>query len=133
MTVLAMMENETMQTSNELSAIGATIDEFFTGMHTGDVDRLRHAFHPDAYLFGYYKGCFSRLSLDDWMEEVRSEPKPSESNEPFDMRIVATDVTGKVATVKTATLYLGLRFTDYLTLAQFDDGWKIINKAYHHD
>ena len=122
-----------METSNELSAIGATVNDFFVGMHTGDVDRLRSAFHPDAYLFGYYQGSFSRISLEEWMEEVRGEPKPSESGEQFDMRIVAVDVTGKVATVKTATLYLGLHFTDYLTLIQFDDHWKIVNKAYHHD
>ena len=122
-----------METSNELSAIAATVNDFFVGMHTGDVDRLRSAFHPDAYLFGYYQGSFSRISLEEWMEEVRGEPKPSESGEQFDMRIVAVDVTGKVATVKTATLYLGLHFTDYLTLIQFDDHWKIVNKAYHHD
>jgi hypothetical protein len=42
-------------------------------------------------------------------------------------------VTGRVAMAKVAVLYEGLRFTDYLTLVKFDDNWKIINKAYHHE
>ena len=49
------------------------------------------------------------------------------------MRIVAIDLTGRVATVRTVALYQGLRFTDYLTLAKIEDQWKIVNKAYRHD
>ena len=122
-----------MHTIDDVSAIGETVNAFFVGMHTGDTERLRLAFHPAANLFGYYMGDFCQQSLDDWMEEVASSPKPSESGEPFDMRIVAIDLTGRVATVKTAALYQGLRFTDYLTLAKIEDHWKIVNKAYHHD
>ena len=122
-----------MDAPSELNAIGRTIQDYFDGMHLGDTTRLRRAFHPDAYLFGYYQGSFSRFSLEDWMTEVESTPKPAESGEAFDMRIVSTDVTGRVAMVKVAVLYEGLRFTDYLTLMKFDDDWKIINKAYHHE
>ncbi|CAB3743594.1 nuclear transport factor 2 family protein [Paraburkholderia rhynchosiae] len=122
-----------MDTTRELSAIGKTIQDYFDGMHLGDTKLLRMAFHPHAYLFGYYQGPFSRFSLEEWMEEVESTPKPAESGEAFDMRIVSTDVTGRVAMTKVVVLYEGLRFTDYLTLIKFEDDWKIINKAYHHE
>jgi protease I len=127
-----------MQTSrdlavNELLAINKTVQDYFEGMYYGDPARLGLAFHPQAFLFGYYHGEFSHDSLEAWMQEVLNTPKPSESGEPFDMRIVATDLTGQVAQVKVAVLYLGLRFTDYLTLVKFGDGWKIVNKAYQHD
>jgi protease I len=59
--------------------------------------------------------------------------KPVEDGEVFDMRIVATDVTGRTATVKVALLYATMRFTDYLTLMQIEGTWRIVNKSYHHD
>ena len=122
-----------MDTGDAFGQIAKVIQNFFTGMHYGDTNRLREAFHPDAFLWGYYMGEFYRQSVDDWMQELAGMGKPSDSGETLDMRIVAADVTGRTATVKTATLYQGLRFTDYLTLVKFDDGWKIVNKAYHHD
>jgi hypothetical protein len=118
--------------ANELDAISQTVQVYFEGMHDGDTARLRSVFHPDACLFGYYQGVFSRMSLEEWMTEVEGMPKPSAEGEPFDMNVVATDVTGRCASVKVALLYAGLRFTDYLTLLKFDDAWKIVNKAYHH-
>ncbi|CAG9200250.1 hypothetical protein PSP6_200086 [Paraburkholderia tropica] len=122
-----------METGDTFAQIAATIERFFIGMHTGDPRRLRAAFDPHAQLWGYYHGDFYRQSLDEWIVEIEGMGKPSENGEPFDMRIVAVDVTGRSAAVKTATLYQGLRFTDYLTLVEFDDGWKIVNKTYHHD
>jgi hypothetical protein len=113
-------------------AIRGTIQNVFLCLHHGDVHRLREAFHPEALLWGYYMGEFYRQSVDDWMQELADMDKPAERGEPFDMRIVSADVTGRVATVKTAPLYHGLRFTDYLTLAQFDDGGTIVNKGDHH-
>jgi hypothetical protein len=122
-----------VEAENALNGICGTIQNFFLGMHHGDVNRLREALHPEALLWGYYMGEFYRQSVDDWMQELAGMDKPAQSGEPFDMRIVSIDVTGRAATVKTATLYQGLRFTDYLTLTRFDDGWKIVNKGYHHD
>jgi protease I len=132
-TLLKKAEGVHMSTVHEILAIGETIQKYFDGMHWGDTARLRQAFHPDAYLFGYYHGEFSRISLEEWMAEVEGMSKPVEDGEAFDMRIVATDVTGRTATVKVALLYAAMRFTDYLTLMQFDGTWKIVNKSYHHD
>jgi protease I len=100
-------------------------------MHFGDTSRLRNAFHPDAFLFGYYHGEFSRISLEDWMSEVEGMDKPSETGEVFDMVIVSTDVTGSAAQVKVAELYAGVRYTAYLSLMMVDEDWQIVNKLYH--
>jgi protease I len=85
-------------------------------MHFGDTSRLRKAFHPDAFLFGYYHGEFSRMSFEDWMSEVEGMDKPSETGEVFDMVIVSTDVTGLTAQLKVAELYAGVRYTAYSRL-----------------
>jgi len=122
-----------MENIADLQAISPTIQDYFEGMYYRDTGRLRKAFHPNASLFGYYQGTFVVIPLDQWLGIVESGPIPAESGEAFDMRIVSTDVTGQVAAVKVADLYLGLRFTDYLSLAKVDGSWKIINKMFHHD
>jgi hypothetical protein len=122
-----------MPTPNSLTSISNTVQRYFEGMHFGDASRLRDAFHADAFLVGHYQGAFTRQSLDEWISEVDGLPKPHEQGEPFDMKIIATDVTGRAASVKVAVLYMGLRFTDYLTLMEIGDGWKVMHKAYHHD
>ena len=116
-----------------LTAITRTVQSYFEGMHCGDVSLLRNAFDPAACVVGFYQGTFMRQTLDEWMSEVEGLPKPREQGEPFEMKIVTLDVSGRLAYVKVAILYLGLRFTDVLTLVQFDEGWKITHKAYRHD
>jgi hypothetical protein len=112
-------------------SIATTVQSYFEGMHFGDTSRLRRVFHPDACLFGFYNGDYSRMPLEDWMREVEGMDKPSETGEVFDMQIVSTDVTGPTALVKAAELYAGLRYTVYLSLMQFGADWKVINKLYH--
>ena len=119
--------------TTELPMITETVQRYFDGMYHRDLGLLRKAFHPEAHLFGHLQGKFVRISLDQWLAMVESRPVPAEAGEPYDMKIVATDVTGAVASVKVADLYRGLRFTDYLTLAKDDGGWVIVNKAFHHD
>ena len=122
-----------MQNTSDLQAISSTVQDYFLGMYHRDTGRLRKAFHPNCVLFGYFKGTFVIIPLDKWLGMVEGRPVPAEQGEPFDMRIVSTDVTGQVATVKVVDLYLGLRFTDYLSLAKVDDRWVIVNKTFHHD
>jgi protease I len=120
-----------MQATSTLNSIGKTVQYYFDGMHFCDTSRLRKAFHPDAFLFGYYHGEFSRISLEDWISEVEGMDKPSETGEVFDMVIVSTDVTGPAAQVKVTELYAGVRYTGYLSLMMVDEDWKIVNKLYH--
>jgi hypothetical protein len=49
------------------------------------------------------------------------------------MRIVSIDMTGNEAVAKVADLYLGFRFTDYLSLLNIDGNWVIVNKTFYHE
>jgi hypothetical protein len=120
------------ESTSDLQRIADTVQHYFDGMYHRDIGVLRKAFHPKAFLFGHLHEKFTHIA-DDWFGMVASRPVPAESGEPYDMKIVSTDVTGQVATVKVADLYRGLRFTDYLTLAKVDGNWVIVNKAFHHD
>jgi protease I len=119
--------------ASDLELISETVQHYFDGMYHRNIENLRRAFHAKAYLFGYFQGEFLHVSVEDWFKMVESRPTPAESGEEYDMRIVSTDLTGAVATVKVADLYQGLRFTDYLTLANVGGDWRIVNKAFHHD
>ena len=122
-----------MDTSSDLKVIGVVVQDYFEGMYYRDLARLRKTFHPTACLYGHLNGAFTRLPLDQWLTMVESRPVPADTGEAFDMRIVSTDITGQVATVKVADLYRGLRFTDYLSLAKIDGQWMIVNNTFHHD
>ena len=122
------------QKPSELNLIEGTVRDYFQGMYHSDVERLRKAFHKTAVLVGYFNGKFTRIPLEDWLGMIGKTPAPGDSGEPYDMNIVSADLKENVAVVKVADLYLGLRFTDYLTLMKLEDGgWKIVHKAFHHE
>jgi hypothetical protein len=68
-----------MEASSTLTSIAKTVQSYFDGMNFGNTSRLRSVFHPDACLFGYYHGDFSRMPIEDWMAEVEGMNKPSEA------------------------------------------------------
>jgi hypothetical protein len=117
----------------DLDLVIQTVQYYFDGMYNGDIELLKKAFHPDAFLFGYLRGDYMHFSAKDWFKVVKGRPAPSKEGEEYDMRVVSTDLTGEAATVKVADLYMGLRFTDYLTLSKIEGEWVIVNKAFHHD
>ena len=92
---------------------------------------LRQAFHPACRIIGHYHGDLEWLSLDDFVAAIKAEgPAPSDTK-PF-WEIQSVDVTGDAAAVKIIDDYMGMRFTDYLSLLQIDGGWVIINKLYFY-
>jgi protease I len=121
------------ENTSDLELITQTVEHYFQGMYHSDTERLKKAFHPEAYLFGHFQGAFTHASANDWFEMVKQRPAPATNGEPYDMRIVSIDLTGEVAVVKVADLYMDLRFTDYLTLLKVDGEWLIVNKTFHHD
>ncbi|MEY8879447.1 MAG: nuclear transport factor 2 family protein [Leptothrix sp. (in: b-proteobacteria)] len=122
-----------MTSTATLSAIEDTVQAYFEGLHHGDSARLRQVFHADARIVGHHQGAYASQSLDEWLAEVDTLPKPVEQGERVDMHIVAIDATGEAAAVKVAVLYLGLAFTDYLSLLCQGGAWVVMHKTYHHD
>ena len=119
--------------ANDLKLIQRTVQLYFEGMYNSDVDTLRKAFHPSAALIGYYSGQLAHIPLETWLETIKGRPAPSNEGEEYDMKLVSMDVTENVAAAKVADLYMGLRFTDYLSLIKIEDEWVIVHKTFHHE
>ncbi len=119
--------------ANEIAAITRTIDDYFQGMYQSDRARIERAFHPDAVISGNFDGAYRRRTRDGFAEFVATVPAPAKNGVPYDMVIVAIDVSGDAAVVKVRDLYLNRYFVDYLTLLKSNGTWVIINKTYHHE
>jgi hypothetical protein len=63
---------------------------------------------------------------------VAARPSPAKNGEEYNMKLVSLDLTENVTKVKVRDLYLGLWFTDYLSLVKIVDQWLIVNKIFHY-
>jgi len=112
------------------AAIEALVQDYFLGMHEGDVERLRRIFNPKCWLFGEDRSESLEFPLAGFLDLIGNEPVPKAKGEPFDMRLVSVDRTSSVAVAKVEALYQGRRYTDYLMLQKTDGGWSIVSKAF---
>ncbi|MCE7992979.1 MAG: nuclear transport factor 2 family protein [Roseivirga sp.] len=101
----------------------------------GSLEDIRAGLHEGFEMFVLYQGEFRKSSKAEWikrLEEVRSRPK--KSNRPKVKRsyeFAMIDVTGQTAMVKLEVFQDDtLKFTDYLTLYKFEDGWKLMSKLF---
>ena len=119
--------------ATDIELIQKTVQYYFDGLYHSDVEKLEKAFHPNSQVIGYFDGSLSFEPFDGFLEFVKATPAPIESGEEYDMEIVSIDVTANEAVAKVANLYLGLRFTDYLSLLKVDGNWVIVNKIYYYE
>jgi protease I len=119
--------------ASDMELMAETVQDYFDGLYHSDVEKLKSAFHPQAAVVGYFQGQFLFNTFEGFLEFVASTPAPSKSGEAYDMRIVSMDLMDTAGVVKVADLYLGLRFTDYLSMAKIDGRWVIINKNFYHE
>lgn len=115
----------------ELDLVRDTVEDYLQGSYTGDVEKLRRAFHPKATVIGNFGKNFLYHTLEEFLAWMAESPKASESDQPYDMTLVSIDITGDAAMAKVNDMFLGLRFTDYLSLVKVDGNWVIVNKTYH--
>ena len=118
--------------NTDLDKITQTIQYYFDGMYHADIETLKKAFDPNAFLHGYFEGQLIHLPFNEWLKMIESRPAPSKSGEAYEMKIGSVDITDNIALVKVFDLYLGKYFTDYLSLIKVEDNWIVMNKMFHH-
>lgn len=116
----------------DLEQVTELAQAYFDGLHRGEADKLEAAFHEDAHIIGWRDGGLVNLTKADFVNLVRERPKPSEMGEAYDMKIVGLDLSDTAGLLKVEVLYMGYRFTDFLSLLKTKSGWVITNKTFRH-
>lgn len=98
-----------------------------------DAQAMRGGFHPDFNILMLNKeGKMTSLPIDKWTNIVETRLKDKKETD-ITYRFPLIDITGIAAVVKVEIFKKEkLLYTDYMSLYKFSDGWKIVNKIYHH-
>ncbi len=102
------------------------LEQYFEGLHHGNVEKLTAIFHPRCQL----QAPGIRRSRDEWLTLVAMRESPAKRGDPFNYRILSIDIQGEQAMAQVDCPLLGSRFTDYLGLLYESGEWKIVNKMY---
>ncbi|AWM92672.1 hypothetical protein DJ564_18580 [Pseudomonas sp. 31-12] len=109
--------------------ISVVVRNYVEGMVFADEALLRQAFHPACRIIGHFQQTLEWLSLEDFISAIKAEGPAAKEVEPF-WQTVSVDITGDAAAVKVIDDYVGMRFTDYLSLLKINERWMIVNKVY---
>ena len=102
------------------------VQDYFDGLHHGDVKKLRAIFHPDAFL----KAPGLRRSLEEWLDAVSSRPVPELQGLPYDYKLLAIEIIKDQAMVKLECPLFDHFYVDYLGFLKENGRWLIVNKMY---
>ena len=121
-------------------ALQTLVSRYFEGMVAGDGKIIREVFHPEAQLFGVFGGTPVVIPLEAWIERLEGDPQPAPDAAIFpapedgvEWRILDAVVDGNVARLTVRDRFLGVWYTDYLTLMQVEGAWRIVNKTFTYE
>jgi hypothetical protein len=118
------------QVISDLDEVTALIQLYIDGSN-GDVDKLRQAFHPDAWMMGHVGPMDTYMPITDFFGLVGAQPGLAGPNYRAIVRSI--DLSGDAGVAVLAeTDYMGCDFVDYFTVARVDGRWVITNKTYAH-
>lgn len=117
--------------TDDRTAIEATIQEYFDGLHEGDADKLARVFLPTSALTSEQDGKVQVLPLNDWLKAVRERGSPKARGLARDDGILMLDQSGPTtAFVKVKCQIPPRFFTDYLSLLKVDGQWRVAQKVF---
>ncbi len=131
MTQTMNTETGAMTVVDDYDAIRCTVQLCLDGEATGDVEKLREAFHSDARMFGSLAGERYDVPISELFALAASAPADTGN---YRSRILAVHQTGDAAfaTVAEEGYWGTVSFLDYLSLAKIGGTWKIVSKLFAH-
>ena len=80
------------------------------------------------------------IPLDAWIERIEGDPKPAADavispapKDGVEWRVLAAEIHGDIARLTVRDRFLGVWYTDVLTLLRADGAWRIVNKTFTYD
>jgi hypothetical protein len=121
------------ETATDREAITNTVQLYVEGASTGDVTKLREAFHQEAWMFGSVGGQRFDMPIAQMYDLVVSQPMDTDGS--YSARVTSVEQVGDVATatLEESGCWGGaVSFVDFFALARIDGTWKIVNKVFAH-
>lgn len=105
-------------------------DAYVSGVFIArDEAAVRRGFHPDFVLTVHQADGVIVAPLDMWLARLKLDGVRSRDTVTHDVDFV--DIAGRTALIKLRLTVNGRhRYTDYMGLYRFDEGWRIVNKVY---
>jgi hypothetical protein len=121
--------------TDDLAAIEAVLQTYFDGLYEGSVEKLGAAFHDTTDLRSVAAdGTLTILTRTAWLDAVKARPSPQSKDLPRHDWVVTIDRSGPATAFAKVHCAVPPRyFTDYLTLAKLNEGWKVVGKTFHTD
>ena len=132
---------------NDDAAIRQLVESYFDGWKNNDVESMKKAFNPKAKWFVTSNmGDLTEIKMDKVFANLADNARQKAENLNIITRILSSDVTGAMASVKVEFEYPdaiqggaasretqqkipGVKQTEYLSLIKFKDGWQIVSKV----
>ena len=120
------------QRNAELHAITDTINLYVEGLHNGNIETLKKAFHPKAMMYGVSQKAITIVEIEGLYGFVSANNPPSKTGEPHQCTITSIQHDGNAAAVEMIeeSAY-GNDYTNYFYLLKIDGTWVIVSKTYN--
>ena len=120
--------------ARQYDAILKTMKGYLDGLREGKSELMRPAFHSAATFFGHYPGGVMNGPMNGLFDFVDNNgPAPD-----IQFRVASLEIVGKVASLRLELggysgklAGTGVSMSDIFTLMVTDEGWKIVQKAFH--
>ena len=114
----------------EKDAIEEVVIEGYIGpvFRSGDIEAIKKGFHPEFNMLILRENNLIKYPLEEWIKSIKKGEYPYTGVVAWD--ILNIDITGNDAAVKVKIDIGKTKYSDYLSLYKFKDGWKIVNKIY---
>jgi len=115
--------------AGEIDEVMVPLQAYLDGHATGEERYFRRAFAPDGVLVGTKDGRYGQRPVQDYITASSSGRVPDDEARRRRW-IHSVTVTGQVATAVIELDYPDMRAHDHMSLVKFEDGWRIVVKAY---
>lgn len=122
----------TTETATDRDAITGVVQLYIDSASKGDAEKLKQAFHEQAWMFGSLGGERVDIPIAQMVEMAAAQPLDSDGS--YRARVTSLEQEGDAALVKLEETgcWGGVSFLDFLTLARIGGEWKIVSKTFAH-
>lgn len=121
---------EALRASEGLPIRQVIASAYIDGIHkNGSCEGIRAGFHPTFVMKVFQDGSVTDVTIEEWIARL---PDPGvEPEAEVTHRVPQVSLSGVAASAMVEVYRNGqIRFTDYMLLYRFAEGWRIVGKVF---